>query len=244
FCDERFVRQAIALVILRRLRDDWLMGSLRPPARDRGTASLAGAPRATGPSRRGLRPPATSPLAIEPSVLLLGAGPELESALSAALSRHRVFVETADAEAVLDAVTVAAPDLVLVAGDAARDCGSAVLARLAASPSSSVVPVVVVDDHTTLDARLRAFRHGATAIIPRSASIDAIAEQVSRLAREVPNRAAATMGKLGEATLEEFIGALSTQLRTGILSVRGSGLPDDAEVRLVLGGGRPLAEAV
>lgn len=177
-------------------------------------------------------------------MLLLGAGPELESALSAALSRHRVFVETADAEAVLDAVTVAAPDLVLVAGDAARDCGSAVLARLAASPSSSVVPVVVVDDHTTLDARLRAFRHGATAIIPRSASIDAIAEQVSRLAREVPNRAAATMGKLGEATLEEFIGALSTQLRTGILSVRGSGLPDDAEVRLVLGGGRPLAEAV
>jgi Flp pilus assembly protein TadD len=88
---------------------------------------------------------------------------------------------------------------------------------------------------------LRAFRHGAAAVIPPSASIDAIAEQVAKLAREIPERGGESLGVVGEATLSEFVGALSKELRSGILSVHtGKGGDEDA-VRLVLGSGRPLA---
>jgi tetratricopeptide (TPR) repeat protein/DNA-binding response OmpR family regulator len=178
---------------------------------------------------------------IEPAVLLVGADEKFKPAFQASLARHRVFVETAEIDQVVDAVVAAAPDLVLLMGVAAKDCGSDILSKLSALPESSVVPVVILDDETELDAKLRAFRHGATAIIPRSASIDAIAEQVAKLAREIPERGSETLGELGEATLEEFVSALSKQLRSGILSVSGAGGEAEA-VRLVLGRGRPLAE--
>ena len=69
----------------------------------------------------------------------------------------------------------------------------------------------------------------------------AAAEQVAKLAREIPERGGDSLGLVGEATLSEFVGALSRELRSGILSVHtGKGGDDDA-VRLVLGSGRPLA---
>lgn len=186
-------------------------------------------------------PPATG---IEPAVLLVGADDKFKPAFQAALDRHKVYVETADLAGLVDAVVAAAPDLLLLMGEAARDCGSAVLGTLSRLPESAVVPVVILDDDTELDAKLRAFRHGASAIIPRSASIDAIAQRVAELAREIPERGREHFGELGEATLEEFVTALSKQLRTGILSVTsGSGAQEQA-VRLVLGRGRPLAEFV
>lgn len=178
---------------------------------------------------------------IEPAVLLVGADEKFKPAFQASLARHRVFVEIAEIDQVVDAVVAAAPDLVLLMGAAAKDCGSEILSKLSGLPESSVVPVVILDDDTELDAKLRAFRHGATAIIPRSASIDAIAEQVAKLAREIPERGSESLGELGEATLEEFVSALSKQLRSGILSVSSPGSEDEA-VRLVLGRGRPLAE--
>src|SRR5687767_12342704 len=123
-----------------------------------------------------LRPPGRRADA-EPAVLLVGAGETLEQALAAALARHRVYVEVASKDTLADAVVAAAPDLILLTGDAAKDCGGEVLERLAASPMSSVVPIAILEDDPALDARLRAFRHGAAAVIPRSASIDAIADQ-------------------------------------------------------------------
>jgi tetratricopeptide (TPR) repeat protein/DNA-binding response OmpR family regulator len=174
-------------------------------------------------------------------VLLVGANEALHAALTAALADHHVFVETTPVEAVVDAVVAAAPDLLVLVGEAARDCGSAVMQELASTPACSVVPVAILDDDTALDARLRAFRHGAVAVIPRSASVDAIATRIAQLAREIPDRKAEQLGQVGEATLHEFVEALSTELRSGILSVRG---PQDSEsdaVRLVLGAGRPLS---
>ena len=162
-----------------------------------------------------------------------------EPALRASLARHRVYVETTTADAVAETVIAAAPDLVLLVGPAARDGGSSVLATLMSSPVCSVIPVAILDDNTALDMRLRAFRHGAAAVITPSASIDAIAEQVAKLAREIPERGGESLGVVGEATLSEFVGALSKELRSGILSVHTKG-SDDA-VRLVLGSGRPLA---
>jgi cytochrome c-type biogenesis protein CcmH/NrfG/DNA-binding NarL/FixJ family response regulator len=176
----------------------------------------------------------------EPTVLLVGSDAGFEPALRVALARHRVYVETTTADAAVETVIVTAPDLVLLANEAAADGGRALLTKLAASPSSSVVPVAILDDNPALDLRLQAFRHGAAAVIPRSASMDAIAEQIARLAREIPERGGEALGQVGEATLAEFVGALSNQLRSGILSVQTGDSSQDP-VRLVLGSGRPLA---
>jgi len=180
----------------------------------------------------------------EPAVLLVGAGAAMQAALTQALDRHGVFVETSPADAVVNTVVAAAPDLILLVGDAARDCGSEVLTELAASPLSSVVPVAILDDNTALDGRLKAFRHGAAAIIPNSASADAIADQVARLAREIPERGGGSLGNLGESTLEDLITALGKELRSGVLSVRSEQESEAEAVRLVLGGGRPLTEVI
>jgi DNA-binding NarL/FixJ family response regulator/Tfp pilus assembly protein PilF len=202
----------------------------------------AGVPRGLTDIKTG-RPPARrsgSPSALpEPTVLLVGSDAGFEPALRVALARHRVYVETTSAEAAVETVIVTAPDLVLLANEAAENGGRALLTKLAASPSSSVVPVAILDDNPALDQRLQAFRHGAAAVIPRSASMDAIAEQVARLAREIPERGEA-LGQVGEATLAEFVNALSSELRSGILSVQ-AGDANQEPVRLVLGSGRPLA---
>jgi len=183
----------------------------------------------------------TQPSALlEPTILLVGADSAFEPALRAALARHRVYVETTTADTVAETVIAAAPDLVLLVGPAAREGGSVVLETLQSSPVSSVVPVAILGDDTALDLRLRAFRHGAAAVIAPTASIDAIAEQVAKLAREIPERGRESLGVVGEATLSEFVGALSKELRSGILSVH-TGKGNDDAVRLVLGSGRPLA---
>ncbi len=179
---------------------------------------------------------------IDPTLLLVGADDKFTPALRVALARHRMYVETATVDEVADTVVVTAPDLVLLVGEAARDGGSAVLERLAGSAATSVVPVAILDDNTALDVRLRAFRHGAVAVIPRTASIDAIADEVARLAREIPERGGEALGVVGEATLSEFVNALGKELRSGILSLKAEG--SEAPVRLVLGSGRPLAEFI
>ncbi len=198
---------------------------------------LAGGKEPTGARRS---EPATGS-SIEPTLLLVGADDKFAPALRVALSRHRMYVETADVSDVADTVVVTAPDLVLLVGEAARDGGAAVLGKLGGSSSTSVVPVAILDNNQALDVRLRAFRHGAVAVIPRTASIDAIADEVARLAREIPERGGAALGTVGEATLAEFVDALSKELRSGILSLKESG---EAPVRLVLGRGRPLAEFI
>src|SRR5688572_26473106 len=179
---------------------------------------------------------------IEPTVLLVGAGERFTPAFQAALARHRVFVETSELGGVVDAVVVTAPDLVLLMGEAAKDGGSLVLQKLAGLSQNFTVPVVVLHDDSELDSKLSAFRHGAAAVLPRSASIDATAGQVARLAREIPEQGSESQGALGEATLEEFIGALSRQLRSGLANTLTPDSPEAADVRLVLGRGRPLAE--
>lgn len=177
--------------------------------------------------------------ALDPSVLVIGADETFLPALRLALTRHRVHVETAPVAQAVEAAVVAAPDLLLLAGEAARDSGHELLTKLTSSPVSSVIPVAILGDDSALDARLKAFRHGASAVIPRTASIDAVAEVIARLARDIPERGGDALGEVGEATLEEFVGALTRELRSGILTVTPG--EEQTPVRLVLGGGRPLA---
>jgi DNA-binding NarL/FixJ family response regulator/cytochrome c-type biogenesis protein CcmH/NrfG len=177
-------------------------------------------------------------------VLLVGADKSFHTAIAEALARYGVYVETTPAHGVVDAVVASAPDLVLLVGDAAGDGGSSVLAHLHTTPHSSVVPVAILADETALSERLRAFRHGAAAVIPRSASVDAIAERVAKLAREIPDRDGGTVGYVGEATLDELVQALSKELRSGILSVKAPKGSEGETIRVVLGGGRPLAQTI
>ena len=81
--------------------------------------------------------------AIEPTVLLVGAGERFTPAFQAALARYRVQVETTELASVTDAVIVTAPDLVLLMGDAAKDGGAVVLQKLAGLSQNFSVPVVV-----------------------------------------------------------------------------------------------------
>lgn len=191
--------------------------------------------------RRSSRPPEND---AEPTILLVGAEQSFHTAIAEALAHHGVYVETSPAHGVVETVVATAPDLVLLVGEAAADAGSGVLASLHTSPHSSVVPVAILADDTALGERLRGFRHGAAAVIPRSASVDAMADQLAKLAREIPDREREALGNVGEATLKDLVDALSKELRSGILSIRSGRDGEDDAVRVVLGGGRPLAQTI
>jgi CheY-like chemotaxis protein len=169
----------------------------------------------------------------------------MEAALRVALDRHGMSVESAATASVVEAVTAAAPDLVVLIGDAVIDGGAPVLRHLAENPTTSVVPVALLSNDTSLDQRLRAFRSGAVAVVQRGASADAIARQVAQLARELPERSGQSTGELGEATLDELLALVSKELRSGILSVEPQGRRNESDpVRVVLGAGGPVAAAL
>lgn len=155
-----------------------------------------------------------------------------------------MVVETATSANIITAATVAAPDLMVLMGDAVADGGRKVLAELAANPATSVVPVALLQADATLDQRLRAFRSGAVAVIPRTASVDDIAKRVAELCVELPNRPGEAKGALGESTLDELVELVSQQLRTGILSVERANPDEKAPIRLVLGPGERVASAL
>jgi DNA-binding response OmpR family regulator len=181
------------------------------------------------------------------SVLLVGAGHSMQTALAAALTRHGVHVETSTGTAVLDAVVAATPSLIVVVGEAARDAGRSVLAELRSVEHGSSVPVAVLMEEPSLDARLRAFGNGATAVILQSPSVDAIAERVATIARSKRGRtgaAAPSNAGLGDTTLSGLLDAVGRRVAARLLpSADTSKLEFDA-VRVSLGEGRRVAEIV
>ncbi len=218
------------------------MGSVSmraPPAPPRdGPGAEAGGDPSWHPRRQG------TPDHSQPAVLIVGARDALLTPLTEALNRHGVFVESTGLADVMQAVIAGAPDLILLADTAAEDRGTEVIGRLATSPLSSVIPIAILDDDTGLEARLQAFRHGAAALVRRSASVDAIATEVTRLLHEIPERSTLGLGDIGEVTLEELVSTLAHELRSGILSVRTKGQEGEDPVRLVLGGGRPVSAII
>lgn len=184
--------------------------------------------------------PSASDAGNRPTVLLVGRGEPMDAALRLALDRHTLAVEEASGD-VRTAVLTAAPDLVLLVGDASRDGGRKILDQLSADATVAAIPVAVLSAGGKLDSRVAAYRHGAVAVIPRTASADAIATRVALLVKEIQERAAAPQPELGEATFDELVDLVSRELRSGILSVQSK---DGEPVRLVLGAGRPVAAAV
>ncbi len=177
-----------------------------------------------------------------PTLMMVGSDP-MSDAIRAAVTRHRLQVESCGLADIPSAVIASAPDLVLLVGDAALGGGRDVLRLLALNPATAVLPVAILTDDASLDDKLSAFRYGAVAVVPRMASADAIGKRIAELARELPERAGEATGELGEATLDEFVDLLKKELRSGILSVGKSG-KEDQSVRIVLGAGRPVADAL
>ncbi len=175
-------------------------------------------------------------------MLFVGADQGFGKAVANALVRHGMFLELAEPEKAVETAVVAAPDLIVLTGVAAAEGGSKLLGELAARPETSSIPVALVQDDTSLDLRLRAFRSGAAAILPKKASVDELASRIAELAHEIPGRSDEALGELGEVTLEELVKTLGSELRSGILSVGGAG--NEEAVRLVLGSGRPLAKLI
>lgn len=191
------------------------------------------------------RPPV--PGSVRPTVLVVGDDEPMDDAICAALDHHGLDVERVATLDAVEATRIAAPDLVLLVGDAARAAGEVVLARLAQNALTQLVPVVLLSDDAALGERLAAFRHGAVAVVPRTASVDEMARKIADIAREMPEREGEQSGELGEATLDELMKLVKQELRSGILSVEaGGGGTTDASTsfRLVLGAGRPVAKAV
>jgi DNA-binding response OmpR family regulator len=179
-----------------------------------------------------------------PVVLMVGQGEPMEVALRVALDRHGLQVKSAPSADTVDDVASVAPDLVLLMGDASAGGGEAMLRHLALHPASAVVPVALVAEEPSLDGRLRAFRSGAVAVIARSPSADAMARQVAQVVRELPERTGAATGELGEATLDDLMAWVKREVRTGILTVGLKDADEQAPMRLVLGAGQPVADAL
>lgn len=169
----------------------------------------------------------------------------MEAALRVALDRHGMSVEVTPSMQAVEAVMVRAPDLVLLIGDAATEGSVGLLRHLAENPVTSVVPVALLSNDNALDERMRAFRSGAVAVVPKSASADAVARKIVQLARELPERAGEAAGELGDTTLEDLMNWVTSELRSGILSVEtkdASGKP--MPMRLVLGSGGQVSDAL
>lgn len=178
------------------------------------------------------------------TVVLLGDGEPMAEALRAALKHRRIDATLAGKRDAIEATKKAAPDLVVLVGDAAAGDGAEMLAKLAGDPATAVFPVALLSDDPSLDHRFRAFRTGAVAIVERTASVDAMATRITEIATEVPERSGHAAGEMGEATLEELVAVITKELRTGVLTVGGGGGGDQEAVRLVLGAGKPVAQAV
>lgn len=177
----------------------------------------------------------------ESTVLLVARGERMADALEQALARRGLLVERASPERLVATTFVMAPDLVVLAGDLARDGGRYALTLLKEKPTTASVPVVLVSESASLGQRLEAFRHGVVAVVPRSASADDTAKRIAEIAADVPDRPGESRG-VAEASVDELVDLFASELRSGILSVAAGS--DDVSAQVVLHAGRPVKEAI
>jgi CheY-like chemotaxis protein len=155
-----------------------------------------------------------------PTVLMVGQGEPMQTALGEALRRHGVSVAGCATAELERAVRVYAPDLVVLIGDAAVRGGQSVVGRMAANRATDVLPVAIVSNDAVLKHEAQDFRTGAVAIVPRGAGADTIARRLAELADEVPERPGHVSGEVNESNLQDVVDLVSNDMKTGILSIR------------------------
>ena len=155
-----------------------------------------------------------------PTVLMVGQGEPMQTALGEALRRQGVSVAGCATAELERAVRVYAPDLVVLIGDAAVRGGASVVRRMASNRATDVIPVAVISNGSDNRHEGQDFRTGAVAVVPRSAGADAMARKLTELAAEVPERPGLKTGQINEANIQDVVDLVSKDLRTGILSIR------------------------
>ena len=155
-----------------------------------------------------------------PTILMVGQGEPMQTALGEALRRHGMSVAGCATAELEQAVRVYAPDLVVLIGDAAVRGGASVVRRMAANRATDVLPVAVVSNDAVLKHQGQDFRTGAVAIVPRGAGADTIARRLAELADEVPERPGLVTGEITKNNLQDVVDLVSDDMKTGILSIR------------------------
>jgi CheY-like chemotaxis protein len=160
-----------------------------------------------------------------PTLLMVGQGEPMQTALGEALRRHGISVAASATAELEQAVRVYAPDMVVLIGDAAIRGGESVVRRMAENRATDVLPVALVSNDAVLKDEARDFRSGAVAVVARGAGADSIARQLAELADEVPRRPGFIAGPLDQGNLQELLDLIRDETKTGILSVRsGNGV--------------------
>ena len=145
------------------------------------------------------------------------------------------------------AVACGTVDLVLLVGDAASDGGSSVLKPFRTRrPTARSFPSRFSRMIRRSASGYERFGTAPRPVIARSASVDAIADRVAKLAREIPDRDGGIADTFGEATLDELVQALSKELRSATWSIRTpKGAEDARTIRVVEKRQcRPLAQTI
>ena len=155
-----------------------------------------------------------------PTILMVGQGEPMQTALGEALRRHGISVAGCATAELEQAVRVYAPDLVVLIGDAAVRGGASVVRRMAANRATDVLPIAVVSNDAVLKHEGQDFRTGAVAIVARGAGADTIARRLAELAEEVPERPGLMTGEINEDNLQDVVDLVSNEMKTGILSIR------------------------
>ncbi|MCZ6806720.1 MAG: tetratricopeptide repeat protein [Deltaproteobacteria bacterium] len=144
----------------------------------------------------------------------------MQTALGEALRRHGASVAASATAELENAVRAYAPDLVVLIGDAAVRGGASVVQRMAANRATDVLPIAVVSNEAVLKHEGSDFRTGAVAIVPRGAGADTIARRLAELTWEIPDRSGLARGELTEHNLKDVVSLVSSDHKTGILSIR------------------------
>ena len=169
----------------------------------------------------------------------------MDETLTKAMKAHGIDVERTTTNTIATTTRAATPDLVLLTNNATEDNNTKTLAQLATTPTTQVIPIALLADDATLDARVRAFRHGVVAMIPRNTSADEIARRVAALARELPKQTNEANDELSEATLDELVALVKRELKTNILSVQTPpNQTDHNAYHLMLNTGKPIAKTI
>jgi len=173
----------------------------------------------------------------ELTILILGTDP-LGKLLSSALAKYGYDVEVSKKKDAVDMVTITAPDLVLLVGDAALNGGKETLQQLAEHDSTWVTPVVVIGSGSN-DTSTNYCR-GAIAFLPRILGVKRLTERIRKLGVGISERSGDVGGEVSYEKIVALIKNLLDEQRSGVLSVEVEG--ETQSVSLVFRAGMPISE--
>ena len=171
------------------------------------------------------------------TVLIIGEGSSVR-AVRERLEDTGADVVSATGEQANTAVTAAAPDLVVLMGDAAAGGGRAVLDRLSEQQATAVAPVAVVGRGPVSRGK---FKHGTVAGFSEKLEAGKLARRLISLAREIPECDGSVTGEVTAESLEQLVDELSEERRSGMLEVE-TGQATAQKARVVLKSGEPISE--